>query len=960
MASYKDQNITFSPYVQTIPVEEMAKVGMFKQERYDQGVEKIQQNIDNIAGLDIVRPEDKQYLQSKLNALGSQLSTVAGGDFSNFQLVNSVNGMTNQIVKDPRVMRDVASSSAYRKALETQEKVKGEGKGSASNDFIFNESVSAWMNGGEDAKFNSTYRPYADYETKKRDIIKTLTAKVTGKSIMYGPDGKLLDAMTYEEVERIPAQKILTALKQGLNPDEFQQLQIDGRYKYSNVPKEQFVSDVNSRFTTAYDKLATQKKNLYTGMQMLNDPIKKQLVQNEINKLSTEMTNVKQQYETTSESFLSGDVESAKARLFTNDWFNDSANVYAVNNVKQEYKTNPALAAQLTREGWARADARTQATLDQAAEFKKQDYKIEMLKLRATDAALTEKQRVAAAKEIENIYITKAKTRKEEVPTDIIGEFQAQTKQLISNGSGIRSSVLAMTSNDITEYDTDNNGELSDVEKNAKFDRMLEMYSQKSTSLSSPIKERITKYLENQEMLDLTNRQVQNATNYAISVNPFEDQIGKGLLDLEGTDTWTRSAYNKNNIVLGGNIVEGNQVGEKYEYSPREVLTKFTEFRNSPVPPINKDSLDRPDKWTPNQIKEVNRMTNGGDAKLLQLYIAYRKHNTGYQSSADKEYRDAVGYYSDKSKDISNNVKQYEEKYNEDFANKLKETSIINQGVNIGVNTVDGKSTQTFRNKLTQLVVGLDVGDSGITGYNAKGDEYTTVSTDNLTSFIQQAASGFVTRNSDGTSSVTFVTEDGEKVERIPLNNDMGRSLFPEQYGVSSPQIREFDNKILPQMLLNDKEVTMTNVVTEDEDGNETIEEVPTQEPNNYWTTSTDGNYVTSPENSYFKQYKFQNVKNLEVTGNIVSSVDPKLAGNNKVFTLLLNVIDPNSGKTVMVNANIGTLYSKGNILSTISQISDEVILGYLQDKNDKIKEEEEKTAMIDSFLNPTESNSKQ
>ena len=103
-----------------------------------------------------------------------------------------------------------------------------------------------------------------------------------------------------------------------------------------------------------------------------------------------------------------------------------------------------------------------------------------------------------------------------------------------------------------------------------------------------------------------------------------------------------------------------------------------------------------------------------------------------------------------------------------------------------------------------------------------------------------------------------------------------------------------------------------------------------------------------------------KNVKNLEVTGNIVSSVDPKLAGNNKVFTLLLNVIDPNSGKTVMVNANIGTLYSKGNILSTISQSSDEVILGYLQDKNDKIKEEAEKTAMIDSFLNPTESNSKQ
>ena len=954
MASYKDQNITFSPYVQTIPVEEMAKVGMFKQERYDQGVQKIQQSIDNIAGLDIVRPEDKLYLQSKLNALGGQLSTVAGGDFSNFQMVNSVNGMTNQIVKDPRVMRDVASSSAYRKALETQEKVKGEGKGSASNDFIFNESVDAWMNGGEDAKFSSTYRPYADYETKKRDIVKSLTAQVTGKSVMYGPDGKLLDAMTYEEVEQIPAQKILTALKQGLSPDEFQQLQIDGRYKYANVSKEQFVGDVNSRFTTAYDRLATQKKNLYTGMQMLDDPIKQELVQNEINRLSTEMTNVKQQYETTSESFLSGDVESAKARLFTNDWFNDSANVYAVKNVKQEYKTNPALAVQLQREGWARADARTQATLNQAAEFKKQDYKIEMLKLRATDAALTEKQRLAAKKEIENIYITKAKTRKGEVPTDIIGDIRAQSEQLISNGGDIRNSVLDMTANDIAEYDTDKNGELSDVEKNAKFDRMLEMYSQKSTSLSSPIKERITKYLENQEMLDLTNRQVQVAEEYATSINPVSDYVGEELerLRTDPPNKFFRSGYDpEETMVLGSSVT----ADARYEYSQKEMLEKFIEFRNGNTG-VNKYEINYPEKWTPNQRKGVSNMTNGMDPRLLELW----KFSKSEGMNQSKEARSMRSYIRQSTSKIADKVQQRAVKYNEDLATKLKETSTINQGVNIGVNTVDAKSTQGFRNALTQLVVGLDVGDSGITGYDAKGAEYTEVSTNNLTTFIQQAASGFVTRNSDGTSSVTFVTSDGEKVEGIPLNDDSLNNLFPTQALQSSPQIREFDTKILPQMMLNDKEVTLTDVVRRDEDGYETIEQVPTQAPNTYWTTSTDGEYNTNPENAYFKQYKFQNVKNFEVTGNIVSSVDPKLAGNNKVFTLKLNVIDPRTGKQVFLDTDFGNLYSKGNILKTISQISDEAIIGYLAKKSSDEKAAKEKSEMINSYLYPTESNSKQ
>ena len=161
-------------------------------------------------------------------------------------------------------------------------------------------------------------------------------------------------------------------------------------------------------------------------------------------------------------------------------------------------------------------------------------------------------------------------------------------------------------------------------------------------------------------------------------------------------------------------------------------------------------------------------------------------------------------------------------------------------------------------------------------------------------------------------------------------------------------------------MMLNDKEVTLTDVVRRDENGYETTEQVPTQAPNTYWTTSTDGEYNTNPENAYFKQYKFQNVKNFEVTGNIVSSVDPKLAGNNKVFTLKLNVIDPRTGKQVFLDTDFGNLYSKGNILKTISQISDEAIIGYLAKKSSDEKAAKEKSEMINSYLYPTESNSKQ
>ena len=115
MASFTDIIPQFTPYVQQLPVEAMVAVGMEKQKRYDEGVQKIQQSIDKIAGLDVAADADKAYLQSKLNQLGNDLTFVAAGDFSNYQIVNSVDGMAKQIAYDPNVQNAVGSTAYLRK-----------------------------------------------------------------------------------------------------------------------------------------------------------------------------------------------------------------------------------------------------------------------------------------------------------------------------------------------------------------------------------------------------------------------------------------------------------------------------------------------------------------------------------------------------------------------------------------------------------------------------------------------------------------------------------------------------------------------------------------------------------------------------------------------------------------------------------------------------------------------------
>ena len=100
MASFTDQISQFNPYIQELPVEAMAQVGMAKQAQYNQGVQKVQNYVDRVAGLEIAKPQHKQYLQSKLDELGSRLKIVAAGDFSNqLSSLTLLGGMATQLIK---------------------------------------------------------------------------------------------------------------------------------------------------------------------------------------------------------------------------------------------------------------------------------------------------------------------------------------------------------------------------------------------------------------------------------------------------------------------------------------------------------------------------------------------------------------------------------------------------------------------------------------------------------------------------------------------------------------------------------------------------------------------------------------------------------------------------------------------------------------------------------------------
>jgi len=355
MASYTDIIPKFNPYIQQLPVEAMVQVGMEKQRRYDEGVQKIQTNIDNIAGLDVIRDVDKNYLQSKLNELGSKLKTVAAGDFSNYQLVNSVGGMTKQIAKDAAIQNAVRSTAWYRKQAQEMEKAISEGKSSQANILDFTQKANNYLNSEDiNTSFSDRYTQYIDVDKKWLEVFKSLHSDLAEQDIpnVMNADGsiditKTAAAMQRRSKETVSAAKIENAIRASLTPDEQNQLAINANYQFRgyNTPEKLAVYSTN-RFNSQINLNNDRIKQLegLANLSTSNPDVRKKALDT-INDLNEVNANLKNQLNEEVE-YIKSDLDGAKATIYKNGAIAQFASAFSWEQNKSNLLTNPVLEAE--------------------------------------------------------------------------------------------------------------------------------------------------------------------------------------------------------------------------------------------------------------------------------------------------------------------------------------------------------------------------------------------------------------------------------------------------------------------------------------------------------------------------------------------------------------------------------------------------------------------------------------
>jgi hypothetical protein len=794
MASFTD-NIqalsTFTPYVQQLPVEAMVKVGMQKQEQYNQGVQKIQTAIDNIAGLDIAKDADKAYLQSKINELGNNLKFVAAGDFSDFQLVNSVNGMTGQIVKDTNVQNAVASTARLRKEQQYKEEARKAGKSSVQNDWYFNNGVNDYLNSSTIGEsFTGKYVDYTDIDKKLRDVadkIKEVDNTVDnpymrdheGNTLYFDSKGNVstdvskgtpkLDLdMLSTNVKGKPAEKILANFYDSLSENDMQQLRIDASYHYRGSTADTFKADITKNYNNQKQILSDSivNKNLELSTNPKLTQSQKDKLKADIVDLNEQMSNgsLEKEFAKQIEQIDSNtDIENYKYKIYTQKTLTNLAKDISVMSYKQERKSNPAMQMLMERK---------KLDFDYWNAKRQQDNED-----RTFNFGVLKWNTEQAQKELDKKG-PKVATRDVALPTDVsVSKLDDEIKGLVEydNTGKLIGGQLRVLNNKYIPLLTDSSKFKNNEQKEKYLTELSDKYSTNPASLSQLTKDpNIRKYLIQRRNLEIEIAQKQNlkkgvynnvTKEYNKKVNDVISQE-QGVADANGRQLYSAkdlldfkqasAAYYKvyNTSQEPGQIVGGlGPAGPSVVLVGKEKLLqkyKGTRFEALARALVAKESGSPISSTGVALLNNMDRVYKNVSSKTNKIYAERKQKENDYlaQHSPQTQAKEGTLNYNDK---INNaNINNF-------IGNKLSEYQDLG--------SLDIDKPADFNEKtLSELRKGKN------------------------TSYV-------IRKNFDGSGELRIIGSGGGSVQRLPMTAKEMKDNFPN-VAISNP-MDEIKNRVL-------------------------------------------------------------------------------------------------------------------------------------------------------------------
>lgn len=351
------KDINFAPYVDTTGSDAMYRVGLIKQEDWEQGLQKVQGDISTVAGLPIAKSEIKDYIGTKINGIKDQITKNLAGDFSDERLTNQIGGAATDIYNDPIVQNGVTATASIQAGQAQMDADEKAGKLSPANQYAFQKPVSDWLGDGKaNTKLNASYSTDWDIDGKIKGALDDAYKngdidENTWDEEVVGPDGKVdpraLIEKTSKGMSSAKVRYIINTITS--QPGAQNQAQINANYLYQGMGPSQLLSNQTSSLKEYTDDYTAKKQALQVQWNAGN-ATQRQVIQSQIDDLAGEYKTIAGNYSDAKKSLVNptdASVQNAKLQLYNSNLATRYANAYHWDVESKKIIDNPIFKAQM-------------------------------------------------------------------------------------------------------------------------------------------------------------------------------------------------------------------------------------------------------------------------------------------------------------------------------------------------------------------------------------------------------------------------------------------------------------------------------------------------------------------------------------------------------------------------------------------------------------------------------------
>lgn len=273
MASQYSILRNYGKYVSPYNMDVMMQGMGYMQQKIDTNRQAINEYADYIINSDIIKPQDREYLQNRLNGLIQDVNNVyRKSNLASDGIARSIQARLGEAL-DTRVLNAIAGTREYRSFSQKIEdmKLNNPKQYSAINEAVALLPFYEWANDGQvGTRMNPIhYTPYTDYNEEMNKMMKDFVSLNKGKkfSVPEIVDGKPTGRMRDITVDEMSRSQIRSIAARSISQNAKAQMQIEGQYlamtnpsMFSGMTTEQFVNKYVSGFDAEESVLLAKLK----------------------------------------------------------------------------------------------------------------------------------------------------------------------------------------------------------------------------------------------------------------------------------------------------------------------------------------------------------------------------------------------------------------------------------------------------------------------------------------------------------------------------------------------------------------------------------------------------------------------------------------------------------------------------------------------------------------------------